>query len=204
MYKVYLSSLIFGVYCVLFGIFWLHQVKLQFVALVVSLLLAFLKIGRQKLWQQLRILLPFVTMLFVVYALFVILGISGDQTPALQYWLSYGLPRILLLLSTILVFRICFSFVSVDDLIFSGLSIHKTKYLILGKILYSAAFHSYSEIRMWQQLCPAMKAKPKNLKERFKRTLAATLGLILYTLAEAKSKGERIDNLIETCYEEKS
>jgi hypothetical protein len=203
MYKLYLASIVFLLYCVGFGIIWLHQIKLQFFALVISLLLVILILGIRKLWLQLRILLPFVTMLFVIYASFVLLGISPAGTQPLAYWIAYGLPRALLLLSSIMMFRLCFALVSVDDLIRSDLGIHQKKYLILGKILYEAAFHSYRQIKLWQQLCPSMKDSPKSLKERFQRALAGTLGLILYTLAEARTKGERIDNLIQTCYKEK-
>jgi hypothetical protein len=47
-----------------------------------------------------------------------------------------------------------------------------------------------------------MRQKPKGFKMRFQRALAATLGLVLFTLAEAESKGERIDNLIQNCHKE--
>jgi len=203
MYKLYLASIAFLLYCLGFGILWLHQIKLQFFALVISTLLAIVFLGIRKLWLQLRILLPFITMLFVIYSIFILLRISPAGTQPLAYWIVYGLPRLLLLLSSVLVFRLCFAFVCVDDLIRSDLGIHHKKYLILGKILYEAAFHSYRQIKIWQQLCPGMKDSPKSLKERFQRALAGTLGLILYTLAEARTKGERIDNLIQTCYKEK-
>lgn len=192
----------FLLYCLAFGILWLHHIPLQFIALGLTLLLASFILGVRKLGQQLLILLPFVLMLFLVYAVFILLGISPEGTAPLAYWVHYGLPRVLLLLSSILAFRLCFAYVSVDDLIRSDLGIHKKKYLILGKILYSAAFHSYAEIKIWQELSPGMRQPPKGFRQRFKRALAATLGLVLFTLAEAETKGERIDNLIETCHKE--
>lgn len=204
MAKVILASLVFLLYCIVFGILWLHNIPLQFIALGVTLLLSLFILGIRKVGQQLRILLPFVLMLTVVYAIFILLGISPQGSAPLAYWVHYGLPRVLLLLSSILAFRLCFAYVSVDDLIRSGLGIHRTKYLILGKILYSVAFHSYAQIKMWQELSPSMRQKPKGFKLRFKRALAATLGLVLFTLAEAESKGESIDNLIENCHKEQS
>lgn len=202
MLKLILASLVFLVYCILFGILWLHNISLQGAALGITLLLSLALLGIRKVGQQLKILLPFVLMLSAVYAIFILFGISPQATVPLDYWLQYGLPRVLLLLSSILAFRLCFAYVCVDDLIRSGLGIHKTKYLILGKILYDAAFHSYAQIKMWQELSPGMRQKPKGFRERFKRALASTLGLVLFTLAEAESKGERIDNLIENCHKE--
>ncbi len=204
MAKMILASVVFLLYCILFGILWLHNIPLQFIALGLSLLLSLLIIGARKVGQQLLILLPFVLMLSAVYAIFILFGISPEGSAPLAYWLHYGLPRVLLLLSSILAFRLCYAYVSVDDLICSDMSIHRRKYLILGKILYSAAFHSYPQIKMWQELSPGMRQKPKGFKMRFQRALAATLGLVLFTLAEAENKGERIDNLIEHCHKEQT
>ncbi|MCB5253156.1 MAG: hypothetical protein RBR69_04315 [Candidatus Cloacimonadaceae bacterium] len=202
MLKLILASLLFLLYCIAFGIIWLHNVPLQFIALGLTVLLSFIILGARKLGQQLLILLPFVLMLTLVYAVFILLGISPKDTVPLGYWVHYGLPRVLLLLSSILAFRLCYAYVSVDDLIRSDLSIHRIKYLILGKILYSAAFHSHAQIKLWQELSPSMRQPPKGFQQRFKRALAATLGLVLFTLAEAETKGEKIDNLIQNCHKE--
>ena len=196
------ASVLFILYCIAFGILWLHNIPLQFIALGLTLLLSLFILGARKIGQQLLILLPFVLMLSLVYAIFILFGISPKGTVPLAYWVHYGLPRVLLLLSSFLAFRLCYAYVSVDDLISSNLGIHRIKYLILGKILYDAAFHSYAQIKMWQELSPGMRQKPKGFKMRFKRALAATLALVLFTLAEAESKGERIDNLIENCHKE--
>jgi hypothetical protein len=51
-------------------------------------------------------------------------------------------------------------------------------------------------------MIPSMRGKKPNLREKFKHNLCATLALILYVLAEAELKGERIDNLIQNCHEE--
>lgn len=202
MAKLIAASVVFLLYCVALGILWLHNIPVQFIALGLTFLLALPILGPRKVGQQLLILLPFVLMLSLIYAIFILLGISPEASVPLAYWVHYGLPRVLLLLSSLLAFRLCFAYVSVDDLIRSDLGIHKIKYLILGKILYHAAFHSYGQIKMWQELSPGMRQPPKGFKMRFKRALAATLGLVLFTLAEAETKGERIDNLIATCHKE--
>jgi len=204
MYRLSLAATIFCAYCIIFGIFYLHDLFLQSVALILSLIVAFIKPGWRSTLQNLKILSPFVGMLAVIYALFILLGISPQGTNALDYWVSYGMPRLLLLISSFMVFRICFSFVSVNDLISSRLDIRYLKYLILGKILYDAAFHSFDKIRYWQNMSPSMKKAPKGFTERFKRSLATTLALVLYTLAEAENKGRQIDDIIRHCHKERT
>ncbi len=202
MAKLIIASLVFIVYCVLFGIFWLQDLSLQLAAMLLSIVISCIRPGWRSTRKNLLMLSPFVGMLMVVYGVFILLGISPGETSALSYWVSYGLPRAMLLVSTLMVFRICFSFVNIDDLIRSPLSIHRLKYLILGKILYSAAFHSFRELRQWQDLSPGMRKAPGTYRERFQRNLAATLALVLYTLAEAQNKGQRIDDLILHCHKE--
>jgi hypothetical protein len=183
---------------------YLEDINLQLIALGAVFAISLLKPGWRIALQNLKMLSPFVAMLIVVYALFILMGISPQGTMAYDYWLSYGVPRILLLVSSVLFFRICFSIVSLDDLIRSHISIRYLKYLILGKILYDAAFHSFDKIRFWQNISPSMKKAPKGFKERFKRSLAATLALVLYTLSEAEQKGQKIDDLILHCHKERS
>jgi len=204
MYRVIIAGLIFCVYCLALGIFLLEAINLQFIALGAVLLISIFKPGWRSTLKNLKILSPFIAMLIAVYGLFILFGISPQGTISHEYWLTYGLPRILLLVSSVLFFRICFSFVSIDDLIRSDISIRYLKYLILGKILYDAAFHSFPKIRFWQDLTPTMKNSPKGFRERFKRSLAATLALVLYTLNEAEQKGQKIDDLIRHCHKERS
>jgi hypothetical protein len=84
------------------------------------------------------------------------------------------------------------------------LSIRYLKYLILGKILYAAMFNSYANIRFWQDMVPTQSIPAHGTKTRFRRSLAAALALVLFTLSEATHKGEMIDNRITTCFKEKS
>lgn len=134
--------------------------------------------------------------------LFIVLGISPDGENAFFYWFTYGFPRILLLICTIMLFRIALQSVKYQEVLAMNLSINLLKYLILGRILYFAAFDSYNSIRNWQNLVPSMLTRKESIKNRFTDGLSITLALILYVLAEAKLKGEAIDNRILLCYKE--
>ncbi|MCK9557119.1 MAG: hypothetical protein PHO85_06625 [Candidatus Cloacimonetes bacterium] len=197
------ATLLFGLWCLAFAVIWFQNLVLQGICLLALIVLTLSILGSRKLFKELRILAPFVSMLIVVYAIFILLGIDPEGKGAFQYWMNYGLPRALLLVNAVLAFRLCFALVSVDSILDSDASIHRLKYIILGKILYEAATNSYHQLKQWQEMTPGMHArKATGIKERFQRGLSATLALVLYILAEAKYKGERIDNLIATCHEE--
>ena len=197
-----LACILFIVWCVAFAIIWFSDLYVQSFGLLGATILYLAILGSKSLLAQFRILFPFLGMLIAVYALFILLGIDPSQKGAFRYWLAYGLPRALLLVNAFLAFRLCFSIVSVDGMLQSKMSIHRLKYIVLGKILYEAAVHSYKELKNWQDMIPSMRGKKPNLREMFKRNLCATLALVLYVLAEAELKGERIDNLIQNCHEE--
>lgn len=202
MKSLILASMLFVFWCIAFAIIWFSNLYIQSLGLLGATILYLAILGGKSLLAQFRVLLPFLGMLTAVYALFILLGIDPSQEGAFRYWLAYGLPRALLLVNAFLAFRLCFSIVSVDGLLQSRMSIHRLKYIVLGKILYEAAVHSYRDLKNWQYMIPSMRGKKPNLREKFKRNLCATLALVLYVLAEAELKGERIDNLIKNCYEE--
>lgn len=161
---------------------------------------SFIFLGARRLVGQMKLLLPFVGMLAIIYLGFILIGIDPSGQGSTEYWLAYGLPRMLLLINAILAFRLCFAMISFEEILRSGISIHRLKYVILGKILFDAATHSYAEIRMWQGMMPSMQRGSSGVKDRFFRALSVTLALILYIMAEAEMKGERIDNLIMQCH----
>lgn len=202
MYKAALLTLLFVAYNLLFGMLWLPIWQLQLLALLAITALCLIHLGGLKLLSQIRILLPFVGSLVLIYALFIIIGISPAGDSALNYWLAYGLPRVLLLISSILLLRIFVSWMRIEDFYNSGLSIHHLKYLILGRILYRAAFQSYPLIKDWQNLIPTQQIAERSFKQKFRSALTASLALALYVLGEATLKGEMIDNRIANCYKE--
>ena len=202
MLKLSVLSLLFVAFNVVFGVFLLPDWPLQLLALLLISLLSMIRPGLPKLLNQIKILLPFVGMLVIIYTIFIILGISPAGTEPLSYWLAYGLPRILLLISSILLLRVLISFLRVEDFYRNGLGIHRIKYLILGRILYRAACHSYPKLREWQSLIPGEQNAKPTLRQRFRSALCSTLALALYVLGEATLKGEMMDNRIDNCYKE--
>ncbi len=202
MRKLILLSVLFVAFNLLWGILWLPLWKLQFLTLCVIMLLSLIFLGGAQLLKQIKILLPFVGTLILIYAIFIVLGISPKGENALAYWLAYGLPRILLLLSSILLIRVFISWMRIEDFYHSGLSIHRLKYLILGRILYQAAFHSYPLIKDWLGLIPSEQGARRSFKGRYNFALTASLALALYVLGEAGMKGEMMDNRIANCYKE--
>jgi hypothetical protein len=202
MYKLFLLSGLFVAYNLLFGILWLSNWKLQLSAMLIVVILSLILLSWQKILQQIKLLVPFVGTLILIYGIFIILNISPDNHDALSYWLAYGLPRILLLISSLLLLRIFISFMRIEDFFDSGISIHYLKYLILGRILYQAAFESYPTIKQWQSLIPGEQLAEKGFRHRFRAALTASLALALYVMAEAARKGEMIDNRIINCYKE--
>lgn len=204
MYKtrLFLAVLLFCLYAFCFGILWQNDIPLQLYALAILVLLGIWRMGMRKLMLQLKLIAPFVLMISLIYGIFILLRISPQGTESTEYWIAYGLPRTALLISSILAFRLSFGIVSVDGLLKMQISIHYLKYLILGRILYTAATNTYPQIREWQELIPSQALPQKGFIHRYRKTLAATLALVLYTMAEATQKGEMIDNRIETCHKE--
>ncbi|MCB5229879.1 MAG: hypothetical protein LHW44_07450 [Candidatus Cloacimonetes bacterium] len=192
----------FAAHSLIFGIFLLHQIAVQGVALAVILALCLLKLGWRKTLKQFKLIAPFAISLFVVYTILILVGFAPAGQPALSYWLAYGLPRLLLLISSLLAFRWFVSFVDYEGLLKSTSNIHLQKYLILGKILYQAAFQSLPQIRYWQEMIPSAQIPSRGLKHRFNRALASSLALVLIVMEQAESKGELIDNRIQTCHKE--
>lgn len=200
MKRLILASLLFWIWTVLFAIIWFQNLALQGAMMIGLVVGSFIFLGARRLVGQMKLLLPFVGMLAIIYLGFILIGIDPSGQGSTEYWLAYGLPRMLLLINAILAFRLCFAMISFEEILRSGISIHRLKYVILGKILFDAATHSYAEIRMWQGMMPSMQRGSSGVKDRFFRALSVTLALILYIMAEAEMKGERIDNLIKQCH----
>jgi membrane-bound metal-dependent hydrolase YbcI (DUF457 family) len=202
MSRLIIAASVFTIWCLLFAIIWFQDLALQSMMLAILIVLTLFILGRAQLIAQVKLLWPFIAMLILIYALFILLGIDPAGDGALSYWLAYGLPRVLLLMNALLAFRLCFALVSVDSLLHSRISIHKLKYIILAKILYDAAVHSHQQLKQWQNYVPSMRLQQRGMRARFKAGLSTVLALVLYILAEAEIKGERIDNLLANCHTE--
>lgn len=200
--RLILVSLAFLAYSLSFGIIWLENIRLQLIALGVTALLCLIRIGLHRTLKQLKIIAPFIITMILVYGLLILFRVSPEKARAWDYWFHYGSVRMLLLISTLLAFRFCASLLSYQGLLLASGNIHLRKYLILGKILYQATFESLPRIRYWQSLIPAAQEPERGIKHRFNRALALSLALTLFTLEEARIKGEQIDNRINICHKE--
>ncbi len=200
--KIGLPLLLILVYLTLFGVIWLDRLNLQIGALAMSSLFMILRFGPQRWLKEVLALLPFLLTLMLVYLLFSLLDLKPPRSSgsASAYWLSYGSVRALILLSSLFVIQLSYSFSSFSDLLALPLSIHSKKYFILGKALYHTAFSSYSRLSLHISLIPTHQAAPKSWIQEFRLKLIYLLALLYLILRESRIKGELIDNRIRHCH----
>lgn len=193
---------LFLLFFVLFSFIWLERVELQAGAFVLlSICLCAIK-GWKSWLKELYLLLPFVGLLMLVYLLFGVAGLGNDVPPSarIAYWLGFGGVRVLLLVNTLLCLRVVFSMVKVSDILCLPLGIRWKKYVILGRILYHSSFQRSAEISLHQSMVPSMQRSGTSWRQKYRDKLAALLALAMFVLAEAKRKGEMIDNRILHCH----
>lgn len=200
--RLALLSLAFLVYTVSLGVIWLQRLDFQVIALGIVFAMCLVRIGALKTWKQIKLILPFALSMAVVYTALILLKVAPKGQNAGAYWLHYGGSRMMLLVSSLLVFRFCISLLSYQGLMLASSNIHWQKYLILGKILYYASFRSLPKIRYWHSLIPSAQIQPKGIKIRFQRALALSLALSLHIMEQARQKGNLIDNRIQNSHKE--
>jgi len=193
---------LFLAFFVLFSFVWTDYLELHGLAFVTLSLLLCLAKGWKSWLKELYLLLPFVSLLMAVYLLFGLAGMGGEAAgnAKVAYWLGFGSIRMLLLVNTLLCIRVAFGMVSWDNVLRLPLGIRWMKYLILGRVLYRAAFDQYRELEMHQRLVPSVQREQASPRRRIRRKLESVLALTLFTLAEARHKGEMIDNRILQCH----
>lgn len=193
---------LFIAFFALFSFVWMDNVALQALAFITLSALLCLHKGVQPWLKELCLLLPFMLLLMTVYLLFGLAGLGGDiaGTGKVSYWMRYGGVRLLLLVNTLLCVRVAFSMVSFDDILRLPLSIRWLKYVILGRVLYQAAFGKYNALVLHQSMIPSQQISSRRFKDKIHDKLASVLALALYILAESRHKGEMIDNRIRHCH----
>ncbi|MDD2332001.1 MAG: hypothetical protein PHI68_05045 [Candidatus Cloacimonetes bacterium] len=204
-FKIALAILLLLAFIAGFCVWQLDNTQLQLVAFSLLSILHLSCAGARKYAQEVLNLLPFILLLMGVYALFGILALpaySGEQPELsyLRYWLGFGLSRVLLLLSTILLIRIIFLWFRVQDLWALKLKMRYLKYLILARILYHYAFGKPEEIATFLDAIPGNQGSKRTLKTRFKKKLVTILSLLIVVIMESQLKGELIDNRIRHCH----
>ena len=196
------AVLLFLAFFALFNFVWLESIELQTGAFVVlSAALIFVR-GWRSWLKELYLLVPFVGLLMLVYFLFGIAGLGAEESTGtkIAYWLGFGGVRVLLLVNTLLCIRVAFSMVSFDDVLRLPLGIRWLKYVVLSRILYQAAFQRYPEIALHQRMIASRQRLQISMRQKIKDKLAALLAMAMFVLAEAKRRGEMIDNRILHCH----
>lgn len=205
MIKFGLIILLILVFFIWFCIRWVDDTAIQLFFFSVIWLAAWLRLGLNRLWRQMRLMLPIMLTLVVVYTVFGLIGIgmtpgSGMGLKPMQYWLIFGTVRAVLFLNTLLWVRVLFSFISMEDIESLPLSLHRKKGLLLGRILYSLAQDTIAKAGFYHGLIPSNQLNRISFRLRIKNKLAIVLCLLYVALIESKMRGELIDNRIRHCH----
>ena len=205
LYKLILAILLLLVFIAIFCVLFLNQLSLQLIGFLLVSGILILQTGLRKYLHELRNIVPFAGLLMAVYLLFGFFGLRmfqniQSQETIFHFWMHYGLVRVLLLMTTILLLRLIFSWFSLDDLAGLPLRINQRKYLILGMILYNYAFKYIPELIQFQEAIPLYQHCKQSISHRFHKRLVLILALLILVIRQAKNKGELIDNRILHCY----
>lgn len=125
--------------------------------------------------NDLKMFIPFVLSMFVIYLLFGICGLKGfgnysPETNLLGYWTLFGVRRIFLFLSTVLSFGTIFSFISINDITSLPINIKYLKCIILGKSLFENANNSFERFDFFISIFPEFQQQERiGLKAKFKK-----------------------------------
>ncbi|MDP2173666.1 MAG: hypothetical protein Q8J62_07800 [Candidatus Cloacimonadaceae bacterium] len=202
MIKLFIALMALLIFIVVFCILLLNNILVQLFCFGILALIMILRRGLKHLLKELKLLVSFSISMLAVYLIFGFVGLKTTTGSAgsIPYWLNFSSARILLLLNTVLFIHAVFSLLSYADLLKLNLGIGRTKYLILGKILYDAAFLSHAEILFHQSMIPLEQSAKPGFTHRFTSTLARVLALMYFIISEARLKGEMIDNRILHCH----
>lgn len=165
-----------------------------------------LKNSFKSFFKDLKVFLPFISSMLLIYLLFGLFGFKGfgdynPQSSTIIYWTLFGVRRIFLFLSTALTFGTAFSFISIDDITSLPIDIKYLKFIILGKSLFENANNSFERFDFFIQMFPEFQKEEKQgLKKKFKKNLLIILGLIFFIIRESNIQGELIDNRIKHCF----
>ncbi len=178
-------------------------VQLSFFSLVLVFNLIRLKLIR--FFAEIKIFLPFVISMLVVYFLIGLVGlrlfsVQQDWQQNILFWINYGLLRCLMFLNTVLILQFLLSFIQIDELLRIPLPVKYMKFLILAKTLYSLAFENIRTMELHLHLLPEFQTGKKRFRDWFHLKLQLTLCVFLLLLNESKIRGELIDNRIRFCY----
>ncbi|HQC46509.1 MAG TPA: ECF transporter S component [Candidatus Syntrophosphaera sp.] len=194
-------TLLIAVLALVLGLY-MNVLAAQAICFATLTLMLLVSKGSKRWAAGLRLMLPFLISLSLVYLLFGLLKVRTQEgeVGSVLYWLEFGLKRILLFANSVLAFQLFFSWFGFDDLLHLPLKISTMKYVILGKILFANAFNSNSDIRFHQSLIPSEQTAKPRLAHRFRVRLSSVLALLLTLSRESRLRGQQIDNRLACCH----
>ncbi|HOD17528.1 MAG TPA: hypothetical protein PLF50_02000 [Candidatus Cloacimonadota bacterium] len=203
--KLLVLLLVLTGFIILTGFVLIQSLEAQIIILILTFLCFALKIDFRKLLAEFKLILPFVILMLVVYALLGLWGVKfdrnlQDENNLLLAALNYGGIRCLLFTCTVLFFQFILSFIEMKDILSLPVSMRSKKVIILGKTLFVLALDSIGNLDLHLRLMPEYQKKRLTLRQYFFLKLQLSLALIMLLLREAKLKGELIDNRILHCF----
>ncbi len=188
-------------------ILWLDKTLAQSSLFILISFVFLVRLGAEKYVSEFKLLIPFVSILFVVYLVFGLVGFRASSIHTgvftiLDYWIFFALSRIFLLLSTVFLIQILFSYFTVQDILKLPIGIHHLKVVILGRTLYLLALDSLQNLELHIASVPTNQSQTSKLKLFLHKKLALILALLFMVVKESQIGGELIDNRIRHCYRE--
>lgn len=203
--KIGLITLYLILFLYLFCIRFFGDIEIE--ALYLGVLIGYILIRRgvQSLWREIKLFLPLLITMTLVYVLFALLKVEQFFEPdsvvsSWNYWLRYGGIRMILLLSTMLTVREGLSFISIHDILALPLPITLKKSIILGNILFSKSSQVVDISEFTLKQFPLERRGGRGFRRIFRRNITLILGLVLFLRRESTIQGELIDNRVKHCF----
>lgn len=186
----------------------INNITFQLLSLAVILIACLVRFGFTKIITELRLFLPFICTMMIVY---VIMGLAGFRVydkafsghSVLQYWLVYGITRTILFLSTMLFLQLLLSYISICDILSLSMHINKKRYLLLGRTLFVHSIKYIEELKFHLKLMPEFQVNRMSFRQWLRIKFQLSLSVIMMILRESMLKGELIDNRIRHCFPSK-
>jgi hypothetical protein len=206
-YKFILLFILILLYIIILTILLADSFKIQSTVCIAVLILSFIRFGTKKLIAEIKLIVPFVIAMLVVYMLLGIVGFrfSSQASPnsTFGFWLIYGMNKSIIFINSILFLQIVLSFIQTNDILNLPLKIDTKKYFILGRALLIHATDNLDNLQFYLKLMPEYQVSKLSLKQWFFLKLKLTHGIISMLMRESRIKGELIDNRIKHCFKAK-
>lgn len=202
--KITLVVFILIAYVYISGFAYADELVIQILMVAIVLLLSMLRFKRQRFINELRLILPFIATMLIVYILLGLVRFNPNNITAqnniLKFWFNYGLCRAILFSGTVFFFQYILSYITMNDIISLPLSVYHKRYLILGRSLFFHSVNNIGNLELHIKLMPEYQKKRLTIKQWFYIKLQLTMSLIIMVLRESRIKGELIDNRIRHCF----